>query len=153
MKKEHILTGMLLLAAAGLLAGCGGTASAAEVTEVPVVASDAAGTVVAEAIIEPARSEELSFEMGGTVVEVLVEDGRLILRGEKRHERESGKDENVYVRETYHGRFERSFTLPEGVQIDASDQTQIAAELAAQIAIVHSIYVDFAGPEAIEARP
>jgi multidrug efflux pump subunit AcrA (membrane-fusion protein) len=81
-KKEHLLTGLLLLAATGLLAGCGGTASAAEVTEVPVVASDAAGTVVAEAVIEPARSEDLSFEMGGTVVDVMVEKGDAVKAGD-----------------------------------------------------------------------
>jgi HlyD family secretion protein len=81
-KKEHVLTGILLLAAAGLLAGCGGTASAAEVTEVPVVVSDAAGTVVAEAIIEPARADDLSFEMGGTVVEVLVAEGDSVKAGD-----------------------------------------------------------------------
>jgi multidrug efflux pump subunit AcrA (membrane-fusion protein) len=81
-KKKHVLTGMLLLAAAGLLAGCGGTASAAEVTEVPVVASDTAGTVVAEAIIEPARSDDLSLEMGGTVIEVLVAEGDSVKAGD-----------------------------------------------------------------------
>ena len=53
MKKERVLIGLMLLAAAGLLAGCGGTASASEPTDIPVVADASAGTVVAEAVIEP----------------------------------------------------------------------------------------------------
>ena len=72
MKKERILIGLMLLTAAGLLAGCGGAAAASEPTEVPVVADTSGGAVVAEAVIEPARWEQLSFEMGGKVIDVLV---------------------------------------------------------------------------------
>ena len=35
----------------------------------PIVADASTGVVVAEAVIEPSRSEELSFEMGGKIVE------------------------------------------------------------------------------------
>ncbi|MBN1815552.1 MAG: biotin/lipoyl-binding protein, partial [Anaerolineae bacterium] len=82
MKKERVLIGLALVAAAGLLAGCGGAAAAAEPTDIPVVADASSGTVVAEAVIEPARSEELSFEMGGKVVEVLVVEGDAVKAGD-----------------------------------------------------------------------
>jgi HlyD family secretion protein len=80
--KKHILIGLLLVAAAGMLAGCGSTAAAAEATEVPVVADTSSGSVVAEAVIEPARTEEVGFEMGGKVVEVLVQEGDMIKEGD-----------------------------------------------------------------------
>ena len=44
-------------------------------------------------------------------VEVVVESGRLIIRGEKQDER-SEKGENYILRERRFGRFERSFALP-----------------------------------------
>ena len=74
MKKhlKHTLTSLSILAITGLLAGCNGAATTAEATDIPIVADASSDTVVAEAVIEPARSEELSFEMGGKVVEVLV---------------------------------------------------------------------------------
>jgi len=81
-KKERIIIGLVLLTAAGLLAGCGGAASASEPTEVPVVADASGGAVVAEAVIEPARWEQLSFEMGGRVVDVLVVEGSAVKAGD-----------------------------------------------------------------------
>jgi HlyD family secretion protein len=81
-KKERIIIGLVLLVAAGLLAGCGGTAAASEPTEVPVVADASGGAVVAEAVIEPARWEQLSFEMGGKVVDVLVVEGSAVKAGD-----------------------------------------------------------------------
>jgi HlyD family secretion protein len=77
-----MVIGLILLAAAGLLAGCGGTAAAAEPTAIPVVADSSSGTVVAEAVVEPARSEELGFEMGGKVIEVLVKEGDAVKAGD-----------------------------------------------------------------------
>ncbi len=44
-------------------------------------------------------------------VEVAVESGRLVVRGEKRDEREE-RGENYVFRERRFGRFERSFALP-----------------------------------------
>jgi len=81
-KKERIIIGLVLLTAAGLLAGCGDAASASEPTEVPVVVDTSAGAVVAEAVIEPARWEQLSFEMGGKVVDVLVVEGSVVKAGD-----------------------------------------------------------------------
>ncbi len=50
-------------------------------------------------------------------IEMTVEDGRLILRGEKKEEREE-KDSHLYLREVSYGRFERSFRLPRGVKAE-----------------------------------
>ena len=71
------LVGLLVLATVGLLAGCGGaeTTGTVPADEVPVVASGAEGKVVAEAVIEPERWNELHFDATGDVVEVLVEQG------------------------------------------------------------------------------
>lgn len=59
----------------------------------------------------------LRAEMPGVAkdaVEVDVDDGVLTIRGEKRQERED-ESRDLLVRETRYGRFERRFTLPEGV--------------------------------------
>jgi multidrug resistance efflux pump len=48
----------------------------------PVVADASSSTVVAEAVIQPARSEEIAFEMGGKVVEVLVAEGDAVKTGD-----------------------------------------------------------------------
>jgi len=74
----------LVLATAVLLAGCGGAQSTgAEPTgEVPVVADTNGGKVVAEAVIEPARSSELRFDAAGDVAEVLVQEGDTVAAGD-----------------------------------------------------------------------
>jgi len=81
-KRERIFLGLVLLMATGLMVGCNGSASASEPTDVPVVADTSSGTVVAEAVIQPARSEELGFEMNGKVVEVLVVEGDVVRAGD-----------------------------------------------------------------------
>ena len=50
-------------------------------------------------------------------VEVNLVGSRLTIRGEKREQRES-EEGGVFLKESAHGKFERSFTLPEGVQAD-----------------------------------
>ena len=67
-----LLIGLLLITGCG---SPGGTAAPAETEEAPLVSQAAAGTVIAEAAIEPARSSELIFTVGGTVEEVLVAPG------------------------------------------------------------------------------
>jgi len=81
--KRMLLIGMLVLAL-GLLAGCGGSAATETVSAdaVPVVAPDAGNTVVAEAVIEPARWSELRFDSAGTLVEVLVQGGDSVSAGD-----------------------------------------------------------------------
>jgi multidrug resistance efflux pump len=76
-----MVAGLLVLASAALLAGCGGAATP-EATLLPVVADTSSGSVVAEAVIEPARSDTLSFEMGGTVIQVLVQEGDVVKVGD-----------------------------------------------------------------------
>ena len=82
MNAKRMLLGVLVLAAAGFLTGCNGEAATAEATDIPIVADASSGTVVAEAVIEPARTEELGFEMGGKVIEVLVVKGDAIRAGD-----------------------------------------------------------------------
>src|SRR5258708_28125594 len=45
-------------------------------------------------------------------VEVLLEDDRLIIRGEKKEDREEDKDRNYHVRERVQGVFSRTLPLP-----------------------------------------
>ncbi|MEJ2239754.1 MAG: Hsp20/alpha crystallin family protein [Gemmatimonadales bacterium] len=57
-------------------------------------------------------------------VQVTVEDGVLLISGEKKLETEEGeKDSGYHVMERRYGRFERSFTLPRGV-----DATKVSAK-------------------------
>jgi HlyD family secretion protein len=83
MRKRQLLIGVLALVVVGLLVGCGGTEATetVPVDEVPVV-SQAAGGVVAEAVIEPARWGELRFDVGGDVVEVAVQEGDVVSEGD-----------------------------------------------------------------------
>jgi HSP20 family protein len=50
-------------------------------------------------------------------IETSVEDGHLILKGEKKQER-SEEDKNHYLCEVAYGRFQRSFRLPRGVKAE-----------------------------------
>ena len=74
--------------------------------------------------VEVARNgESLEFraELPGVDpedVQIDVKDGVLTLRGEKRRENEQNREGDVFYREFWSGSFERSFTLPEGVEAD-----------------------------------
>jgi HSP20 family protein len=57
-------------------------------------------------------------------IEVVLSDGMLTLKGEKKQEKEQ-KEKNFYLSERSYGSFQRSFTLPEGV-----DRDKIAADFA-----------------------
>ena len=57
-------------------------------------------------------------------IELSVSGDRLVLRGEKREEKEQ-KDKNYYMSERAYGSFQRAFALPQGI-----DRDKIAAELA-----------------------
>jgi HSP20 family protein len=68
---------------------------------------------------------QVTAEMPGidqSNVEVLLEDDRLIIRGEKKEERED-KDRNYHVRERVQGAFSRTLPLP-----FAPDPNQVKAE-------------------------
>ncbi|MFQ5670146.1 MAG: Hsp20/alpha crystallin family protein [Acidobacteriota bacterium] len=66
------------------------------------------------------RGDEIVFraELPGVDpkdLSVSVEDNRLILRGEKKMKKEAD-DADHYLREVFHGRFERVFDLPKGLK-------------------------------------
>ena len=84
MIRKSLLAGLSMLAIVGSLAGCSGAAATETVPaeEVPVVASDGDGKVIAEAVIEPARWSELRFDVAGDVVEVLVQEGDAVMAGD-----------------------------------------------------------------------
>ncbi|MFQ5768207.1 MAG: Hsp20/alpha crystallin family protein [Acidobacteriota bacterium] len=67
------------------------------------------------------RGDEIVFraELSGVDpadVDVQVQDGRLLISGEKKLEHE--EDEPTFLRETFHGRFQRVFALPKGISSD-----------------------------------
>jgi HlyD family secretion protein len=83
MSGKKMLAALLMIVTAASLAGCSGAAATTgAATDVPVVVSNTAGTVVAEAAIEPARSSSLSFDVPGTVLEVLVQEGDAVTAGD-----------------------------------------------------------------------
>ncbi len=83
MTKKLLLVGLLVLAM-GALAGCGGTDATETVAaeDVPVVASDADGKVVAEAVIEPVRWSEMRFDAAGDVIALMVQEGDAVVAGD-----------------------------------------------------------------------
>jgi multidrug efflux pump subunit AcrA (membrane-fusion protein) len=74
----------VIVAAAVMLAGCAipaGLGESAPSEQVPVVTQDE-DTVIAEAVIEPARWSQLRFASGGQAVEVTVEEGDAVAEGD-----------------------------------------------------------------------
>ena len=79
-------------------------------------------------------------------VDVRVENGVLTISGEKKHEVEEGKeDSNYHLFERRYGRFERSFTLPRGVNPDG-----VKAEFANGILTIHLPKAETAKPRRIQ---
>lgn len=53
-----------------------------------------------------------------------ISDGVLSIRGEKKEEKEEGEEgSGYYVSERRYGSFQRSFQLPEGIDLDKVDAT------------------------------
>lgn len=76
---------ILYLGLVGLmLAGCGNSVGAEAVAAetVPVVADADAGTIIVEAVIEPAQWQAVSFASGGKVVAVQVRPGDVVAEGD-----------------------------------------------------------------------
>jgi HSP20 family protein len=64
-------------------------------------------------------------------IDVSVSNGVLTLSGERRYEK-SSEDEKEHRRETFHGSFQRSFALPEDVDVEA-----IKADTKNGVLVVH----------------
>lgn len=78
-------------------------------------------------VSEDADAYTLTAELPGmseSEIELAVRDGILTLTGEKKQEKDK-KDKNFYMSERIFGAFDRSFTLPDGVDTD-----KIAAKFA-----------------------
>lgn len=75
-------------------------------------------------------------------VAVEVENGRLVIRGERRDERSGDRDGRT-VREVRYGSFRRSFTLPEHVGAEAVSASYDAGVLSVRVAGAYA-----AGPQA-----
>lgn len=76
-------------------------------------------------ISEDAAGYKMTAELPGMTekeIEVVLSDGTLTLKGEKRQEKEQ-KEKNFYLSERAYGSFQRSFTVPDGV-----DREKIAAD-------------------------
>jgi HSP20 family protein len=74
-------------------------------------------------IAEKDHSFEIAAELPGMDakdIEVKVVDGMLTIKGEKSQEKEE-KKKNYYLSERHYGAFERSFRLPEGIDMDKID--------------------------------
>jgi len=71
-------------------------------------------------IIDNDDSYELKAELPGLKkkdINISVEDGTLTISGDKKMEEEK-KEKNYHLRESYYGKFERSFRLPKDVEYD-----------------------------------
>lgn len=82
-------------------------------------------SVPAVDVTEDDKAYKIAAELPGMSekdIEISVSGDTLQLRGEKRQEREH-KDENRHLSERVYGAFQRSFTLPDGV-----DRDKIAAD-------------------------
>lgn len=78
--KRLVLRTAVVAGLAGLLAACGDAQVAAPSVEAtPVTTAD---TIIAEAQVVPAQRAALSFPTGGTVAEVLVEEGDAVAAGQ-----------------------------------------------------------------------
>jgi HSP20 family protein len=71
-------------------------------------------------VVESEKSYEITTELPGMDeknIEVKLADGILTIKGEKQEAKEE-KEKNYYRRERSYGAFERSFEVPETVQVD-----------------------------------
>ena len=77
-------------------------------------------TTPAVDLVESEKAYEITAELPGMDeknIEVKVADGTLTIKGEKQEEKEE-KKKDYYLRERSFGSFERSFAIPEGVDVD-----------------------------------
>jgi len=77
-------------------------------------------TAPAVDVAERDAAYEITAELPGMdekSIEVQIADGNLTIKGEKKEEKEE-KKKDYYVKERYFGSFERSFRIPEAVDVD-----------------------------------
>lgn len=93
----------------------------------PFLTSDAELTVPAVDLTEDDKAYKVTAELPGMDekdIAVTVSGGMLVMKGEKKAEKEE-RSKNYYLSERSYGSFQRSFSLPEGV-----DEDKIAANFA-----------------------
>lgn len=93
----------------------------------PFWTNDAELTAPAVDLTEDDKTYKVTAELPGMDekdIDVTVSGGALVIKGEKKEEKEE-KDKNYYLSERSYGSFRRSFSLPEGV-----DQDKITANFA-----------------------
>ena len=79
--KRTFLAAIVLLSFGILVSACGGAGNALPTAEViPTVIAD--DTIIAEGRLEPVQYADIAFETGGTISEVLVEDGQEVKKGQ-----------------------------------------------------------------------
>lgn len=79
--KRTFLIAIVFLSLAILMSACGAAANAVPTAEViPTVIAD--DTIVAEGRLEPVQFADIAFNTGGTISEVLVEDGQEVKKGD-----------------------------------------------------------------------
>ena len=79
-------------------------------------------------------------------IDVSVSNGVLTLSGERRYEK-SSEDEKEHRRETFHGSFQRSFALPDDVEVEG-----IKADTKDGVLVVHLPKQTAKKPEAISIK-
>jgi len=93
------------------------------------------GWLPAMDIVEMPKEYMLTAELPGLdekSVDVSIADGVLTISGEKTEERKEEEDRKVYLYERLYGSFQRSFSLPTGV-----DGAKIAADFSKGVLKVH----------------
>ena len=83
------------------------------------------GKMPAIDVVETATTYEVTAELPGfdeKNIEVKFSDGTLTIRGEKKEEKDE-KKKDYYVSERHYGSFQRSFSVPEGVDAEKIEAT------------------------------
>jgi HSP20 family protein len=74
-------------------------------------------------IVEREKAFEITADLPGLdekSVEVVLRNGNIVIKGEKQEEKEE-KSGDYYLRERQFGSFERTFALPDGVEVEKID--------------------------------
>ena len=94
-------------------------------------------------------SYQVSVELPGMKkedIDISMQDGVLTVSGERKHEREN-KEGQTFRSERYFGKFQRSITLPSGV-----DPTKVTATYKEGVLLIHLPKAEEAKPRQIEVK-